>query len=231
MQRRKLFYIGEVLILLLCILVGCTPGGQGKKKEKQNVDYLIGVVKENAPYYYEGKDGSSQGYYADFVSELSKKHSFTYDFVPVDALAAEELLSNKEIDAFIGVFTTKTGKEKTFLESKPFHTSKLCVLAAPNSGISSLKEIQGEKIAAVSGAQEEAAAKSLANKYEGQSVTFASTKDAITDIQDGYSQILVVDEDYYKSQEETFKNWVYLKRLENFQNDHKLFAENNNLVY
>lgn len=230
MPKRRLLYINGMLLLIVCMLAGCASGGQGKLEGEKKADYSIGVVEENAPYYYE-EDGSPKGYYVNFISELSKKKTFTYEFVPIDTSTYEELLSGKEIDAFIGDSVTETGKEDTFIESKPFYTSGICVLSAPGSNIHSLKEIKGKKIAAVSGAEEESAAKYLANKYEGQSIVFSSIKEALTDIKEGYSQILVVDEEYYKNQEETFKNWASLKKLENFQNKHKFFVMNNNLIH
>lgn len=230
MPKRKWLYMNGILLLIVCMLAGCASGGQGKLEEKEKVDYSIGVVEENAPYYYE-EDGTPKGYYVDFISKLSKKKAFTYEFVPVDTSTCEELLSDKKINAFIGDSITETGQQDTFDESKSFYTSEICILSAPGSSIRSLKEIKGKNIAAVSGAEEEAAAKYLANKYEGQSVAFSSVKEALTDIKEGYSQILVVDEEYYKNQEETFKNWIFLKKLENFQNKHKFFAMNNNSVY
>lgn len=230
MPKRKWLHINGILLLIVCILAGCASGGQGKLEEKEKVDYSIGVVEENAPYYYE-EDGSLKGYYVDFISELSKKKAFTYEFVPVDTSTYEELLSEKKINAFIGDPIAEKGQEDTFDESKSFYTSEICILSAPGSNIRSLKEIKGKNITAVSGAEEEAAAKYLANKYEGQSVAFSSVKEALTDIEGGYSQIIVVDEEYYKNQEETFKDWVYLKKLENFQNKHKFFVVNNNSVH
>lgn len=231
MQKRRLLYIIAALLLLLCMLGGCTLG-KGKEQEKKEVDYLIGVVGDNAPYYYEEKDGSPKGYYADFVSTLSEKYSFTYEFVSVESSTCKESLSNNEIDAFIGDFVTETGEESTFLESKPFYTSKICVLSAPNSNIRTLKDIKGKTVSAISGAEEEHAAKYLANKYKGQSITFSSVKEALGDIEEGRSQVLVIDVDYYKSHESTFKNWTYLKELGQFQNKHKLFTtKNNNLIH
>ncbi|MFR5083818.1 MAG: transporter substrate-binding domain-containing protein [Anaerobutyricum hallii] len=71
------------------------------RAETKVVDYYIGVVDDNAPYYYE-EDGLPKGYYADFVAAMAKEEPFTYKFVPVDASSYNENLSKKSIDGFIG---------------------------------------------------------------------------------------------------------------------------------
>lgn len=230
MRKRRLLYIMGVLLLLLCMLGGCTLGTGEKMSKKKEADYLIGVVKENAPYYYEEKDGSPKGYYVDFISALSKKYSFTYDFISVESSSCKEDLSDKRIDAFIGTSITDVGEKTSFFESETFYTSPICVLSAPDSKIHNLKEIKGKKLATISGTEEEAA-KYLANKYKGQSIAFSSIKEALNDVKEGYSQTLVIDEECYKSHEEDFKGWTYLKKMQQFQNSHKLFTLNNNLVY
>lgn len=231
MRKRRLLYMIGILLLLLCMLGGCTLGNGEKTSKKKEADYLIGVVKENAPYYYEEKDGGPKGYYVDFISALSKKYSFTYEFVSVESSSCKKNLSDKMIDAFIGTSVTEVGEKNSFFESESFYTSKICVLSAPDSKIHNLKEIKRKKLVAISGTEEEVAAKYLANKYKGQSIAFSSIKEALNDVKEGYSQILVIDKEYYKSHEEDFKGWTYLKQMQQFQNSHKLFTLNNNLVH
>ena len=59
MQKRKQFTLGIITLLLLCILAGCQFGNQKKKTEKK-VDYYIGVVDNNAPYYYKDAYGRAK---------------------------------------------------------------------------------------------------------------------------------------------------------------------------
>lgn len=48
---------------------------RGTKQEAETkVDYYIGVVDDNAPYYYE-EDGLPKGYYADFVAAMAKRRT------------------------------------------------------------------------------------------------------------------------------------------------------------
>ena len=61
MQKRKQFTLGIITLLLLCILAGCQFGNQKKKTEKK-VDYYIGVVDNNAPYYYKDADGTEKAF-------------------------------------------------------------------------------------------------------------------------------------------------------------------------
>lgn len=226
MQKKKRYYICSIFLLLLCILTGCTLGN-GRQKENRKVDYYIGVVDQNAPYYYEDKDGTSKGYYADIMSALSKKYSFSYEFVPVTMSSYEECLSEKSIDGFIGNTVCETGKEKSFFESEGFYTSDLCLLSPESSGIDNLKKVKDKVIVTVSESEEEVFAKYISNKYKAQVVTFSSIKQAVSDIKDGYSQAIVVDEEYYKSNKDIFKNWTLVKNTKRFQNTHMLVTRKN----
>ena len=226
MQRKKRCYIGSILLLFLCILTGCTLGS-GKQKENKKADYYIGVVKQNSPYYYEDKDGVSKGYYADILSALSKKYSFSYMFVPVSMSSYEQCLLEESIDGFIGNTVGEMGKEKDFYESESFFSSNLCILVPENSEIANLKQMKNQVVVTESGSEEEVFAKYISNKYKAQAVTFSSMDQAVSDIKNGYSQAIVVDEEYYKSNEDMFKNWTLLKKTKNFQNTHTLVARKN----
>lgn len=227
MQKRRLCCIGSVFLLCICMLTACTVGNHKKQKEEERADYFIGVVKDNAPYYYEDENGNPKGYYVNLMSLLSEKYSFTYEFVPVDLLSYEDNLKNEMIDAFIGVAATEVGKESSFFVSKQLYISNLCVLAPFGSKISNLKGIKDKSIVAVSGAEEEHFARYLANKYKGQAVPFLSVKDALLDIEEGNSQIIVVDANYYDNHRALFEKWTCLKKSESFRNLHKVVTTKN----
>ena len=144
MRKKKRIPVSIMLLVFLFLLTGCTLGGT-KQEAETKVDYYIGVVDDNAPYYYE-EDGVPKGYYADFVAAMAKEEPFTYKFVPVDASSYNENLSKKSIDGFIGATNAASGKN--VLASKSFYTSNICVLAPKSSNISTLKQIKDNSIAA-----------------------------------------------------------------------------------
>lgn len=224
MKKRKLF-ISSILLLVVCVLAGCSFGSQEKQEEKKTADYYIGVVEDNAPYYYEAEDGTPEGYYVNLMNLLAKKYSFTYAFVPVDISAYEENLLDNRIDAFIGAVPDKSYKESSFFESETLYTSKVYVLAAKGADIRTLKEAENKGIASVADTEEEAFAKYLANKYDAQAVSFSSMKEALSDIENGQSQLLAVDVAYYNEHQETFKDWRCLNKSQRFQNNHKLLMK------
>ena len=138
MRKKKRIPVSIMLLVFLFLLTGCTLGGT-KQEAETKVDYYIGVIDDNAPYYYE-EDGLPKGYYADFVAAMAKEEPFTYKFVPVDASSYNENLSKKSIDGFIGATNASSGKN--ILASKSFYTSNICVLAPKSSNISTLKQIK-----------------------------------------------------------------------------------------
>ena len=91
MRKKKRIPVSIMLLVFLFLLTGCTLGGT-KQEAETKVDYYIGVIDDNAPYYYE-EDGMPKGYYADFVAAMAKEEPFTYKFVPVDASSYNENLS------------------------------------------------------------------------------------------------------------------------------------------
>ena len=161
MRKKKRIPVSIMLLVFLFLLTGCTLGGT-KQEAETKVDYYIGVIDDNAPYYYE-EDGLPKGYYADFVAAMAKGEPFTYKFVPVDASSYNENLSKKSIDGFIGATNASSGKN--ILASKSFYTSNICVLAPKSSNISTLKQIKDNSIAAPADTEEEVFAKYLANRY------------------------------------------------------------------
>ena len=197
MQKRKQFTLEIITLLLLCILAGCQFGNQKKKTEKK-VDYYIGVVDNNAPYYYKDADGTEKGLYVTFLDKLSKEQSFTYMFVP------------------------KTG-EKEVLSGSEFYTSDICVLVPKESRLLDMRSLKNKIIAAPAGAGEERFAKYLANKYKGRATTFSHVEEAIGDIEKGYSQALILDKEYYDAHMDALKNWNCLKVSSQFQNNHKFY--------
>ena len=221
MQKRKQFTLGIITLLLLCILAGCQFGNQKKKTEKK-VDYYIGVVDNNAPYYYKDADGTEKGLYVTFLDKLSKEQSFTYMFVPMDIYASEQSLSEQSVDGFIGSTVVKTG-EKEVLSGSEFYTSDICVLVPKESRLLDMRSLKNKIIAAPAGAGEERFAKYLANKYKGRAITFSHVEEAIGDIEKGYSQALILDKEYYDAHMDASKNWNCLKVSSQFQNNHKFY--------
>lgn len=221
MQEKKRMYVGIIMLTFLFLLTGCKLE-KAKKDTETKADYYIGVVNDNAPYYYE-EDGISKGYYADFIAALAKEESFTYKFVFVDASSYHENLSEKTIDGFIGDANVISGE--SVLASEPFYTSDICVLVPEGSDISNLKGVKDNKIASAADTKEEVFAKYLANRYKGQAVAFSSVKDALSDIKAQNSQVLIVDDLYYRQHTAEFKKWKVLKTSQRFQNEHRFFMQ------
>lgn len=221
MQKKRRIYVGIIMLMSLFFLTGCVPG-ETKKEAGTKVDYYIGVVNDNAPYYYE-ENGTPKGYYVDLVAALAKEVSFTYEFIPVDISSYNENLSEKTIDGFIG--DVAMDSEENAFVSEPLYTSNICILVPENSNISTLKRIKDNGIATMAGTNEESFATYLANRYKGWAIAFPSVKEAVSDIEAGNTQVLVADEAYYVQHKEEFKNWKILKISQRFQNTHRLFMQ------
>lgn len=216
-----------VLLILIGIFSGCQSGMGKEEKETKKVDYRIGVVADNAPYYEKESDGTEKGYYVDFLNTLAKEESFTYVFVPVDMISYEQSLLNKTIDAFIGTGMIDSDKENRITEGRAFYTSDICMLSPIAQKINTLKEIENKQISVPCGTKEEIYAEYLANKYKAQSIAFANIAESIKDTQIGYSQICILDREYYENHAGIFGDWQCIKVSHHFQNIHRFYTGSN----
>lgn len=233
MGKRKNSIVFMAGILLLCLLAGC--GSDTAKKGSQDADYVIGVAPDNAPYYSKDENGKETGFYVNFMKELEeslgKKSAFSWRFEEVEPSAARQALSDGTIDGFLGDFALETGEntdrgdKNTLSQSKSFYTSKSCILAAPGTKMSRLKNLKNKNIAAKAGTQEAKTAAYFAVKYEGTENAFSSMADIFADVESGYTQAVVLDDLYYHNHDAQFTDWKEVGTKKDWKISHTLTVQ------
>ncbi len=208
---------------VVCLLGGC--GTVSKTKETSHEtkpDYSIGVVGANAPYYEKKEEGKASGMYVELMDALAKKEDFSYQFVEIDASRVKQDLENHTIDGFLGTFEEEKGQEDELSQTASFYVSKLCVATPKKTGIRKFQNIKNKEIAACGGTMEESLAKYFAVKYKAREVTFSSMEDVIADVDSGYSQLMVADQNYYEEHHDLLSDWNCLKMKTERKNSHRL---------
>lgn len=225
MKNRRTLSIFLAVLLLIGILGGCQFGAD-REESTRKADYSIGVSGDNAPYYSKEESGES-GIYVSLLDAIAKEENFTYEFVKIDESSASQALQDGIIDGFLGSLVGETG-EVELVDSKAFYTSNVCVVSPKNGGIKKLNALDGKEISVKSATAEERFGEYLAVKYGGEAVAFAASADVLSDINSGYSQAAVVDEQYYENHSGIFENWICVKVSEKYQNKHKLHTAKDN---
>ena len=224
--KRILFFVLAVLVVLSS-MTACTKKTvqEDKTKESPEADYQIGVEPDNAPYYYTNEEGTPEGLYVDIMEALAEKEEFTFDFIEISAADFYTLAENG-CDAFLGAMETETGDMTVLLQTEPFYQSRLYLFAKEDGRISAVRDLRDCTIAARASTGEEVFAAYLAAKYGASSLGFRSQTDVLTDVEQGYSEAFVMDEQNYKQQKKDNVSYNVIKKSGKYYNSHRFTVGN-----
>ena len=186
----KKWRYGILLLVALLVFSGCGKTGQPEKVEEK-VDYVIGVEKENAPYYFKDEKGNAAGIYVDLLKLLAEKEGFRYRW---EEMTANDFLSGVYEEnnlLFLGT-VEKDDAEKEVWSEEVFQ-SGLSLITAKGSGISEMEALRDVTLGSRAKTGEEVFARYLAAKYSGEVITFRELKTVVEDFSAGYSKALVMD--------------------------------------
>lgn len=211
-----------VLLLVLLIFSGCTTTKHGAEPEEK-VDYVIGVEKENAPYYFTDEKGDAAGIYVDLLKLLSEKEDFRYR---LEEMTANDFLSGvygEEPLLFLGAVDTDCAEQT--VGSEVLFQSGLYVLKAKGSGLTRMEDLRDVTVVTRAKTGEEIFARYLAAKYSGDVLTFRGLETAVGDFSAGYSKALVMDSRSAIWQAERNPQMKLWKESEKYVNSHRFIMK------
>lgn len=211
-----------VLLLVLLIFSGCTTTKHGAEPEEK-VDYVIGVEKENAPYYFTDEKGDAAGIYVDLLKLLSEKEDFRYR---LEEMTANDFLSGvygEEPLLFLGAVDTYCAEQT--VESEVLFQSGLYVLKAKGSGLTRMEDLRDVTVVTRAKTGEEIFARYLAAKYSGDVLNFRGLETAVGDFSAGYSKALVMDSRSAIWQAERNPQMKLWKESEKYVNSHRFIMK------
>ncbi|ODA40105.1 transporter substrate-binding domain-containing protein [Desulfosporosinus sp. BG] len=173
------------LLLMLGLVTGCgatastTPSSDSAVaadvKAIQDRGVLKVGVKVDVPKfgYKDPKTGQVDGFEIDLANAIAKKILGTekIETTAVTAKTRGPVLDSGDVDMDISTFTITEERKKSYNFSDAYFTDGVRLLVKKNSGISSLKDLDGKKIGVAQSATSKKAVQAEADKV-GAKVTF-----------------------------------------------------------
>lgn len=147
-MKKRIALILTTIVALVLVLSGC--GKKESSDTKTPGTLTIGLEGTYAPYSYR-ENGKLKGFEVDYGKAVAKKLGMKAKFVPTkwDSLIAG--LNSNTFDVVINNVAENPSREKQYLFSTPYIYSRSVIITKDGSGINSVDDIKGQKIAAGTG--------------------------------------------------------------------------------
>lgn len=214
-------------LLILCIgilFAGCTQQSHEKQEppKKEEAKMIIGVAKNNAPYYSTDIAGNPEGLYVELMNALSERGNFAFEFLDVSPVQAKEMITQGKCDAFLGVCELELDEREELLQRGAFYSSPLYLVTPKAGGLKDADELRDRKIAATALSSAEEYARKTAIRHGGDAVTFQDEETALLDMEGGYSQAMAIDGNRLSVLIQNGKKLRVLKKSEKILEKHRI---------
>jgi len=148
-MKKRIALILTTLVALILVLTGCSSN-KSASNTKTAGTLTIGLEGTYAPYSYR-ENGKLDGFEVEYGKAVAKKLGLKAKFVPTkwDSLIAG--LNSNTFDVVINNVAENPSREKQYLFSTPYIYSRSVIITKDGSGINSVDDIKGQKIAAGTG--------------------------------------------------------------------------------
>lgn len=184
--KKILSMVAFAALSISILLTGCgsnstgTSSSAGNKSAVQAIKdrgVLKAGVKVDVPKFGYKDPGTSkiEGFEIDLVKAVAKKILGDENKVELQAVTAKTrgpLLDSGEVDIIGATFTITEERKKSYDFSEPYFTDGVALMVKKNSGIKTLKDLDGKKIGVAQSATSKQALESEA-KNLGIKVTFS----------------------------------------------------------
>lgn len=139
-MRRKIFMVWACFMLLM---------GAALPLERACAETLPVLVigsDEFEPYNYVGADGTRQGVDVELATEALRRMGYTAEFRDIVWENKDDYLEDGTVDCLWGSFSMN-GREDNYTWAGPYLCSRQVVVTRVDSGIASLADLEGKRIA------------------------------------------------------------------------------------
>ena len=133
-------------LLEAVLLAGCSAQPGTAFTQSKNLPLIIVGSDNYPPYNYEDTDGEPTGIDVELATEAFRRMGYNAKFVTIDWEAKKELVEKGEIDCIWGSFSID-GREDQYQWTDPYMYSRQVVAVRDDSGIQSLADLVGKRIA------------------------------------------------------------------------------------
>ncbi|GEM_PF-200137 len=131
---------------------------------------------ENAPKVFTSPEGRPAGIFVDVLAEIAKKENWSLQYVPCQWAECLEGLKSGQIDLMPDVARTAERERLYSFHEIPVLASCFQVYARKGSGIRSILDLNGKRIAVLDGSVQQSSFQALAKSF-GLSITLAPASD------------------------------------------------------
>ena len=193
--RARTIVIFAMLLGALGIVVG--PGATtalADNKPAQGKHYIIGTDTTYAPFEMrDTSTGQMVGIDMDLIRQIAAEQGFTVDIKSLGFDAALQALGSKQVDAVIAGMTITDKRKQTYDFTDPYFETGLQIAALKGSGVKSLNDLKGKKLAVKTGTAGASYADSIKGQYGFSTLVFGQTAQMIDAVKAGQAAAYIED--------------------------------------
>lgn len=149
--------------------------------------YTIDTDVTFPPFVYANTENKYVGIDLDLLRAIAKEEGFKVKIRPVGFNAAVQSVSAGQADGMIAGMSITEERKQKFDFSDPYYSAGIVMAVKDGSGIKSLSELKGKKVAVKTGTAGADYANSIKNKYGFEIVTFDDSDGVYNDVINGNS--------------------------------------------
>lgn len=199
---KQFIFAGLAVLAMGAVLAGCgdTNSGQATTANGKKIIH-VGTNSTFVPFeFVDEKTKALTGFDIDLVNALAKHMNVEVEFKNVAFDALIPSLGNKDIDLAASGMNITEERAKKVLFSEPYFASSMAVVTKKDSGINSLKDVEGKNISVQMGTT----AADLATTIPGAKLKqFDHNSEALLELSNGAVDAAVLDlavAQYYAAQ-------------------------------
>ena len=188
-----------ILLFMSFFLCGCgrndtTPGTLNAVLKRKKL--IVGVRTDARPFGFIGEDGYNYGFDVDLGSELAlylvNRYANAVEYVPVTAQNRIAYLNSGKVDCLIATMSITENRSKLMDFSVPYYESGQAIMVPHWSKISTLKELNGQRVIIVYGSTSEI---NVRNELPDSTIMgYKNYDDAVKALKDGLAVAIIADD-------------------------------------
>ena len=187
----KVLLVVMLVGLIGLLVAGCSQKQAAQPQPQQLPQYKVASEIDYPPFEFRDTSGTVTGYDIDLMNAIGKVEGFQPVFQDMNFDGIIAAVQANSVDAGISAFSITTDREKTVDFSIPYYKSGLSIcVAANNTTIKSIDDLNGKRIAAQNGTTGYDRAKAVPGSTV---VPFDHVPEALMDVKNGDTVALIND--------------------------------------
>ena len=214
-MKKKLWYAGMIVSMLVCILSGCSGNKEAAVKtegaeeadstalEDTSLTYvldhgelILGFDNAFPPMGFTDDDQNNVGFDLDVAAEVANRMGVDLVLRPISWKAKEQELASKNIDCIWNGLSVTEDRKQNLTLSEPYMLNKQVMVTLIDSDISTLEDLAGKRVVIQNGstAQDAIDANAEFKDSLGDLLLVEDNVQAMLDLKVGGSDAVVMDE-------------------------------------